>query len=420
MPRNSRAFGAKTFLEEKPRILESCAAFQEARRRADEEHGPRSAKSFAATRQLRKDTLLQLKAASLEAYEDRGTALAMLSVSGRLLYNCCDSLTEDPELVLAAIANFPRAIGYAGDNLLDDKDFVLRAAQTNPLTPSLEFVSKRLREDREVVLTYLPAGNPLLWASTRLQGDKEVVLAALQDDAWPLMWVSQELRNDPEVVMQALKTQGERPRRRQQRNIFMEAGEGCRRDKDIILLAMRMGHEAAIASVYHLALKVHPILQMVPLERFESVAMNALAVPGEDAPILTVWVRHSQSGSCSSSNNSNDNHCNNNNNNNTSDNNNNNDESNNGCNNNNSSFHCEVSLLSGFCFTVCLSGDRVITVGDLADRLMDKLPDVWKVGMIRRVFMTFECRGESFPITAWDADRCLSDFAEPFQGDSQT
>ena len=88
------------------------------------------------------------------------------------------------------MAHCPDALQFASKELRADKEVVLAAVKGGSDGWLLEYVSKELRADKELVLDAIGSYSPdaLRFASKELRADKEVVLAALTCDT-DLNWV---------------------------------------------------------------------------------------------------------------------------------------------------------------------------------------------------------------------------------------
>jgi len=82
--------------------------------------------------------------------EERKRALTILSQDGLKLGELSSCCSEDPDLVLTAVASNPSAVRYASAELLDDYDFILEVVQRR--WSALEFLPSRFREQIEIVL----------------------------------------------------------------------------------------------------------------------------------------------------------------------------------------------------------------------------------------------------------------------------
>ena len=155
--------------------------------------------------------------------------------------NLKESLRADKKIAMAA---FRKGVSpeYVSEKLWDDRDFILSLLNTPrcPITilDCLKFASKRLRDDKEVVLKAVnnyPSN--IRFASERLRADKEIVLIAIDDltgDGFygcNIEFASMELRDDKEIVMIAIEND-------QSCSAFSFASKRLRADKEVFLAAI--------------------------------------------------------------------------------------------------------------------------------------------------------------------------------------
>ena len=105
---------------------------------------------------------------------------------GCILENLSPKLKKYRDITLAAILNFDIELGHALPKFRNDKKFILTIAKKNKL--NLEYVSKKLRDDEEIVLAAIKqdaiinnvyALGPAVFltsASSRLQRDKKFLM----------------------------------------------------------------------------------------------------------------------------------------------------------------------------------------------------------------------------------------------------
>ena len=116
-------------------------------------------------------------------------------------------MKADKDIVLAAVARYGDAIGYADSALQRDKDVMLAAVKQSSLVLSNNTVAQSA--DKEVILAAINAhGVGLQYASDDLKADKEVVLAAVKKDGWELRFAAEHLAADKDVVLAAVKQRG--------------------------------------------------------------------------------------------------------------------------------------------------------------------------------------------------------------------
>jgi len=157
-------------------------------------------------------------------------------------------ISNDKELmVLMAREHGDETFSYANEKLLDDREFVLTAFKSNLYSAfrqpaALSMVSKRLRDDKELVIVALnirldrySETGLLKYASERLRGDRDVVLAAINADgedltyANSLKFASEDLKNDKELVLKAVSNE----------RLNLEfASDALKDDQEVILAAV--------------------------------------------------------------------------------------------------------------------------------------------------------------------------------------
>jgi len=158
------------------------------------------------------DVLLQdaLMFASAELKADKETVLAAVAQYGRALGHASAELQADKEVVLVAVAKDDGyAICFASSELKADKEVALAAVTTNGC--ALGYVSAGLLADKEVVFAALMQNSRALTYSSEFSGDKDILLAAVTHDGDMLEYASEELQADKEVVLAAV-AQSERSR----------------------------------------------------------------------------------------------------------------------------------------------------------------------------------------------------------------
>ena len=111
----------------------------------------------------------------------------------------------------------------------------LSAVNADP--QSLRYVSKHLRNNREIVMAAvngrisIPLGISILkYASDDLRNDPKVVLAAVKKDPFELRYASSELRNDRDLVSKAVRAHG---------SALWFASSELRNDRDLVLKAIQ-------------------------------------------------------------------------------------------------------------------------------------------------------------------------------------
>jgi predicted RNA-binding protein (virulence factor B family) len=120
------------------------------------------------------------------------------------LAHSTDSIRDDEEVVLAAVAKYGESLQHASDRLRAKRNVAIAACSHNG--DALRYCSAELRQDRDLVLRACrTSGNALKHASDELRNDREVVLAAVRQNGDALAHASEARRNDREVVRAAVE-----------------------------------------------------------------------------------------------------------------------------------------------------------------------------------------------------------------------
>jgi hypothetical protein len=138
------------------------------------------------------------------AYKVKKTALENIGKTewNSVFYN---NFRGDRDVVKAASKVGNSALGRASNELKNDKEFVL--SLKDALYPASEFncIGKTLADDKEFLLQVLPYGMSLAIVSRRLRDDKDIVMAAVQGDVhnnreYNLKYASYRLSNDLDIA----------------------------------------------------------------------------------------------------------------------------------------------------------------------------------------------------------------------------
>ena len=107
-------------------------------------------------------------------------------------WDFADSLSEDRDYVLAALAIRPSNFLIARGTLTSDRDIVLAAV--NGYAQAIVVADERFRSDREIVLAAVRSdGFAIKYASEGLRRDREIILAAASQDPTLLQYVAHPL-----------------------------------------------------------------------------------------------------------------------------------------------------------------------------------------------------------------------------------
>jgi len=166
---------------------------------------------------------------------DKDAAMAAINYSGSNLEYASKELQADKEVVMAAIKN-RGSLKHASKELQADKELVMAAIKNDGR--ALQHTSKELQADKEVVLAAIKNRGSLKHASKELQADKELVMAAVKENVADLEYASKELRNDKELVMTALK--------KNYGNALQHASKELRNDKELVMAAVNKNYGNAL------------------------------------------------------------------------------------------------------------------------------------------------------------------------------
>jgi hypothetical protein len=138
-----------------------------------------------------------------------------------------DRLKDDAQFIKNINKNHSRFIGeHISERLKDDEDFTKYLIS---VYSSIEFASKRLRHDRNIVLFALEHNEILLYsASAELQNDEEIVMKTVSICGNALENASDRLKDDETIVLKAVKEYSfafeyASDRLKNKRNVLMQA-----------------------------------------------------------------------------------------------------------------------------------------------------------------------------------------------------
>ncbi|KAK3242986.1 hypothetical protein CYMTET_47342 [Cymbomonas tetramitiformis] len=150
------------------------------------------------------------------------------------------ALLADRDVISAAVSTNGRLLRYASESLRDDRELALIAVANGD---ALSVLSERLRDDKEVVMRALTSKYPAerlvdglssgaKSASNRLKEDKEVVLAAMEQNVFQFRFAAESLRDDVPFALQALEREGK---------LLSSCGATVKADREAVLTALRNG-----------------------------------------------------------------------------------------------------------------------------------------------------------------------------------
>ena len=190
----------------------------------------RSDKEFVLSIVGAKQFLLQY--VSEELKNDKDVVLAAVKEYGLALQYASERLRGDKDVVLAAIQQDANAIRYALNDIKDDKDVVIKAIQQSKQFYSVDYLSDKLKLDKDVELAavykYLDnlknVPKELLKDNDFIEkvlkeyevsavihvipeticANKEYVLSAIKEDSYIYNYLPDELKLDKQVIIEAL------------------------------------------------------------------------------------------------------------------------------------------------------------------------------------------------------------------------
>eukprot|EP00405_Crypthecodinium_cohnii_P048186 CAMPEP_0206577434 /NCGR_PEP_ID=MMETSP0325_2-20121206/31358_1 /ASSEMBLY_ACC=CAM_ASM_000347 /TAXON_ID=2866 /ORGANISM="Crypthecodinium cohnii, Strain Seligo" /LENGTH=331 /DNA_ID=CAMNT_0054082867 /DNA_START=350 /DNA_END=1342 /DNA_ORIENTATION=- len=294
----------------------------------------------AAIEGLKMETLA-LRDASAKLRADKEVVLEAVKMSGLSLHYASEDLRADKEVVLEAVTHFGRALCFASANLRADIDIVKKAVEVHGA--ALQFANEELQTDKEIVLKAVSQdGYALKYASDALRGDSEVALEAIRQNHYALNYVSQQLQADQDLVLLAARG---------------------------VVGSQHFFFTADIQAIYARA-------------SFAQAKLSAIAVRGEEAPILSITLSHVRAQDKE--------------------------------NRKNWEFRGEIFLMSGANF-VCNVPDCSHVddwgverphpiLNDLAQKLVSDLPKYLEGTSAKRIFMNFKVDddGTAVAVTPWD------------------
>eukprot|EP00405_Crypthecodinium_cohnii_P009380 CAMPEP_0206433606 /NCGR_PEP_ID=MMETSP0324_2-20121206/8630_1 /ASSEMBLY_ACC=CAM_ASM_000836 /TAXON_ID=2866 /ORGANISM="Crypthecodinium cohnii, Strain Seligo" /LENGTH=676 /DNA_ID=CAMNT_0053899897 /DNA_START=118 /DNA_END=2148 /DNA_ORIENTATION=+ len=257
------------------------------------------------------EELQNYRIASEELRSYKPTALALLPHFPHFLQYCSPGLRDDREVALTAVEKDGQALQHASEALRGDKDVVLLAVGKNG--QALEHASEALRGDKDVVILAVGKnGQALQHASEALRGDKEVVIVAVRMDVRALLHASKQYQKDVIKTSPNLLHFADKTIRKDReflltvdftlcilnntRHLVQLIDAKLLGDKDFMVLLARQPiqregyfnqiwqHSDMCFDLYFQAAEGSTVSQ----QEFGSAVTGALAVPGEDAPVLTV------------------------------------------------------------------------------------------------------------------------------------
>lgn len=204
---------------------------------------------------LLKNQCIWLSEVSDELKKDLSISLLAVKKDGRNFEHLNSEFKKNKEIILAALKskhshfyyifeNIPSEIlneteiaeyclkhdfntlKYLEPHYADNKELLIKINVV-----SLEYMSERLKKDREIVLHCVSQlGHKLQFASTDFQDDYDVVLVAVKNEGDALRYASERLRTDPKIVKAAIRNDWSATR---------YISDEAKNNKEIILYAIK-------------------------------------------------------------------------------------------------------------------------------------------------------------------------------------
>ncbi|CAM3046447.1 DUF4116 domain-containing protein [Legionella worsleiensis] len=134
---------------------------------------------------------------------DLEIVMKAVAYSGRFLEYVNSDVKKNKKIVLVAVKNDGQALKYADRSLQNNDDVVFAAVSNHG--KALKFAGEPQKNNDKIVLAAVRNyGWALKYASKELQVKKELALAAVNNDVSALQYVDETLRNDDDIVRAAL------------------------------------------------------------------------------------------------------------------------------------------------------------------------------------------------------------------------
>lgn len=166
--------------------------------------------------------------------DDKDCAIAAIKRKGvHSLKIISDRLKDDKEIAIAAINHQPDCYQYISTRLQYDKDIILLALRDEAL---IKYIPLEYRDNKKIMLEFFNIKhlNPqniqnLQYVSKRLKNDTELVISALKTDGLNLQYAGEKLKNNRDIAILSIKNNGSLK--------FLNAQ--LRNDKEIVLSALK-------------------------------------------------------------------------------------------------------------------------------------------------------------------------------------
>jgi hypothetical protein len=113
--------------------------------------------------------------------------LQLVSMNGFNIINVSDNLQLDKEVVYTAIKKTPMAYHYIDKSFFNDKEFILLCLNSNGYDEEnyekfLKILSNEFKDDKDIVIACIKkCCKNIIYCSKRLRNDKEIVLTAINN-----------------------------------------------------------------------------------------------------------------------------------------------------------------------------------------------------------------------------------------------
>jgi hypothetical protein len=151
-----------------------------------------------------------LRYASEELKQDRSVVLAAVKESGMALQHAGEEPRKDREVVLSAVGCHSQALRYACAELRGDQEVILRMLKTCRTDPeAMTLAAESLLEDREFMLKAVAESAMVFrFASSKLQADREMVLLAVKTYPDAFFYADPALQCNRDFVLEVVGVNG--------------------------------------------------------------------------------------------------------------------------------------------------------------------------------------------------------------------
>jgi len=164
---------------------------------------------------------------------DKEIVLPLVSMNGEHIKYVSNNLALDKEVVFAAIKNNPLAYHFIDESFFNDKEFILLCLNSNGYDEEnyekfLKILSNEFKDDKDIVIACIKkCCKNIIYCSKRLRNDKEIVLTAINNSYYDfyekmtendkikyikertnnidLILNMTKFKNDPDILKQIIK-----------------------------------------------------------------------------------------------------------------------------------------------------------------------------------------------------------------------